>query len=271
MVAKLWDNLRHDVRMFWLAWLVQFRAATELRGAFVLQVVGMIANNTGLLVAWLFLFTRFGTINGWAAPDLIGVQGVNMVIFGSVMLFNNGFTELSRYVDQGAFDAFLTRPMSVLAQVASSRIEIATCGDLIMGVSLLVWYAIHVHAGLAALGLFVLAYATGVMILWCFTLLPYLLAFYLLDTDKVARNISMFFLDTGIYPSGVLSGALRTVLLTAFPGLLVGVVPLDVLRGIRFEYVAIGAVVTAVWLAITLWAFKRSLRRYESANLVGAR
>ncbi len=270
-LRALLTDLRHDMHVFWLSWTIQFRAATHYRAAFALQVVGMIINNAGLLIAWLFLFSRFGTINGWSAVDLIGVQGINMLIFSAVMMFCGGFLELSRYIDQGAFDSFLTKPTAILPQIAASRIEIATVGDLLMGLVLTGWYAIHIHATPLSLLIFLAAFAIGVIAFWCFTLMPYLLAFYLLDSDKIARNIGMFFLDTGLYPSGVLSGTLRTVLLTAFPGLLIGVIPLDALRGLHWGYVLLSFGVALCWLAITLMLFTRSLRRYESTNLIGAR
>lgn len=264
-------NLRHDMRMYWLGWRTQYKAATKLRGAFALQVVGMVVNNIGLLVAWWFLFERFGTINGWTGTELIAVQGVNMLIFGIVILFSHGLVELPRYVDQGSFDTFLTKPASLLPQIISSSIEISALGDLLMGFGLVIWYIIIAEVSIAALALFAIAVLLGCLLMWCFTLMPFLLAFYMFDSEKVSRNIAFFYLDTGIYPSGVLTGTLRIILLTVFPGLFIGAVPLDILRGIGWENLLLGLVVAGVWLAISLWLFRRAVRRYESANLIGAR
>lgn len=250
---------------------MQFNAATKLRGAFTLQIVGMVINNIGLLAAWLFLFNKFGTLNGWNGADFIAVQGVNMVIFGLVIVFNAGLPELSKYIDQGTFDTFLNKPSSIIMQVASSRIEIAALGDVLLGIVLLAWYFVTTGVGLLAVLMFVGAAVIGIILMWCFTLLPFLLAFYMFDSDKVARNIAFLYLDTGIYPTGVLSGKLRTFLLTVFPGMFIGVVPLEVLRDLKWQYLVLGLIVATFWLAVSLWLFRRSLKRYESANLVGAR
>ncbi len=270
-MANFWRNLRHDLRIFWLGWRVQFKAQTALRASFIIQIVGMMVNNLGLMAAWLLLFNRFGTLNGWDATDFVGVQGINMVIFGVTILFSAGIPELSRYVDQGAFDGFLTKPSSVLLQVMNSRIEIATLGDILLGVFLIGWYIVMAGPSLLAVAMFLLAIVIGVILMWCFTLLPFLLAFYLFDSDKTARNIAFFYLDVGIYPTGVLSGALRTIFLTVFPGMFIGVVPLEVLRDMNWQYLLLGLLVAGIWLVISLWLFRRSLKRYESANLVGAR
>lgn len=264
-------DARHDLRIYWHGWRTQLKAASKLRGAFVLQVVGMIINNIGLMVAWWFLFDRFGTINGWSGAELIAVQGVNMVIFGIAVVFSTGLYELPRYVDQGTFDTFLTKPAGLLPQIASSAIEISALGDIILGIILVAWYTVFIQASLLAVVLFLLALALGIVLMWCFTLMPFLLAFYMFDSEKVSRNIAFFYLDTGIYPSGVLTGGVRTVLLTVFPGLFIGAVPLEVLRGIGWEVLLLGLVVAGAWLFISLRLFRRAVRRYESANLVGAR
>lgn len=270
-MGKLFDHLRHDARIWWVNWRAQYTAAVALRGAFALQVFGMIINNLGLTFAWFFLFERFGTINGWDGMTFLGMQGVNMFIFGVVILFNAGIPELSRFVDNGTFDTFLTKPASVLTQVSSSRIEIAALGDILLGVVLMVLYGAVAQPDIAAIALFLLTLALGMVLMYCFTLMPFILAFYIFDADKVARAIAFFYLDTGIYPTGVIGGKLRLVLLTVWPGLFIGAVPTDVLRGLHWEWVALGLVVALAWLAIALWLFRKSLRKYESANLVGAR
>lgn len=270
-MAKLIEYLKHDLAMYWLSWRINFKAATRLRGAFVLQVVGMMVNNLGLMFAWLFLFQRFGTINGWSGLDYIGVQGINMMVFGVVILLNAGLTELPRYVDRGTFDVFLTKPAAILPQIACSAIEVATVGDIVLGGVLIGGYMAAAHTGVLAALAFLVAMLIGMVLMWCFTLLPFTLAFYMFDSDKIARALQFFFLDSGIYPTGVLTGALRTVLLTVWPGMFIGVVPLEVIRDLKWQYLLLGLIVAGVWLVVSVWLFRRSLRKYESANLVGAR
>lgn len=268
---KLIKNLRHDARMYWLSWRTQFKAATKLRTAFTLQIIGMMVNNTGLLAAWLFLFSRFGTINGWSGLDYMGVQGISMFVFGLLMTFISGVMELPRYVDQGTFDVYLTRPTSILGQIASNTIEVSTIGDMLLGAGLIIVYMFAAHVSLLALVVFAAALAIALTLMFCFTLMPYMLAFYMFDSDKVARATHLMFVDIGVYPTGVIGGGLRTILLTAFPGLFAFVIPLQVLRGLEWEYLLLGAGVAVFWLIVTMWLFRRSLRKYESANLVGAR
>lgn len=272
MVAKFLRNIRHDFRVYRQNIGTQLRAAAILRGAFSIQVLGMVVNNAALTTAWLLLFTRFGTINGWSGYELVGLQGVNMLVFGIVMTLSVGMMDLPMHVDQGSFDGYITKPSSVLGQVASSNIDVSTIGDMLLGIVLTVWYIFHAHASLESVGLFLVIMTVACILLWCFSLvLPNLLAFYVYDSDRLARYFGYVFLDTGLYPTGVLTGALRTVLLTVVPGLFIGAVQIDILRGLHWWLAGLGIVVAVFWLTCSLWLFRRSLRRYESANLVGAR
>lgn len=271
-MAKLLNNLKHDARVYTATMKLQFRAGTALRGAFITQVVGMIVNNMALVAAWLFLFARFGAVNGWSSAELIGLQGINMLIYGLVMGAGGGITTLPQHVDQGSFDTFLTRPVGLVGQLASSSFDISTLGDFSLGVVLVAWYVVHAHASAGALGLFALLMIIACVLFWCFVgLLPNILAFYVFDSERLVRYFAFVFLDGGIYPTGVIGGALRAVLLTGFPALFIGAVQIDVLRGLHWWLVGLGAVVTIFWASVSLWLFHRSVRRYESANLVGAR
>ncbi len=254
---------QRNLMVYWHSLRLQVRAAMSLRGAFAIQVIGMVLNNSAIIVAWLFLFRKFGTINGWGPHELIGLQGVNMVIFGVMMLLSEGILNLDRYVDRGTLDGMLTKPMPVLLQIAGNHHDPTTFGDFLLGVGITAWYVLTSHPTAIKFVIFVL--------LWCFTLLPCLLAFYIFDSAQVSHAISFAFLDSGLYPTGVLTGVLRGVLLTLIPGLFIGAVPLEVLYRFGWPTVLLGVPVAAFWLFITLRLFRRALRRYESSNLVGAR
>lgn len=272
-MANFFKNLKHDTHIYWLSLRTQFNASAALRGAFITQVVGMVLNNSALILAWLFMFGYFGNINGWSGYELIGLQGINMFIFGVVMLMSGGLSDdLSTRVDQGSFDNFLTKPVSVLSQVASSSVEVSAVGDLLMGLGIMIWYAAYAHASLAGTLLFLVVVFEGCILFWCFfLLLPGLLAFYLFDSDRLVRYLASLFLDTSMYPTGVLTGALRTVLLLVVPGLFMGAIQIDILRNLHWELVVVGAALSIFWLIVSLWLFKRSIRRYESSNLIGVR
>jgi ABC-2 type transport system permease protein len=270
--ARLWGNLRHDLSIYWLSYRVQLRAAAMLRGALITQIIGMILNNSCFLIAWLLFFNYFGTVNGWSATDYVGMMGMNALVYGLVFTFVVGLMDIPRHVDAGSLDSFLTKPTSVLGNLASSKVDVTTFGDLIFGLSLVVWYAFHIDVGFGSLLMFLLAMTSACVIFFCFAaLLPNMLAFYVFDSEKLSRYAGILFLDAGLYPTGILHGPLRVVLLVGVPSLLFAAIPIDVMRGLRWEWVGLGALVATFWLAVTLWLFKRSLRKYESANLIGAR
>ncbi len=271
-LRQLGSNVRHDVRVYFASWRVQLRAEAMLRGAFITQILGMIFNNSCFLAAWLFFFNHFGTVNGWSAVDFIGMAGVNSFVYGIVFLFVQGLIDIPRHVDTGSLDSFLTKPTSVLSNLASSSVDVTTFGDLLFGFGLITWYAVHIDVGMGAVLLFLVALVTACIVFFCFAaLLPSILAFYIFDSEKLSRYAGILFLDAGLYPAGVLTGPLRMIFLLAVPALLFAAIPIDILRGLHWEWVGLGLGVALFWLVVSLWIFKRALRKYESANLIGAR
>ncbi|HEX9153614.1 MAG TPA: ABC-2 family transporter protein, partial [Candidatus Saccharimonadales bacterium] len=183
---------------------VQFRAAAVLRGAFILQVLGMILNNIALTSAWFFFFERFGSVNGWDFPHFVGTQGVGMLVYGLVVFGSSGIMDTPRHVDTGSMDGFLAKPTSVLAQLCSSKMDVTTLGDMIIGLAATVWYLFYVDLSLAAFALFVISVAVSVVIFLCFVmLLPNVLAFYVFDADRLSRYVGTAFMDGTIYPGGL--------------------------------------------------------------------
>lgn len=271
-ISQLFTNLRHDFSIYRLNLRVQLRAAAMLRGAFITQIFGMIFNNTCFLAAWMFFFHHFGTVNGWSGVDFIGMMGVNSLVYGLVFMSVQGLMDIPRHVDTGSLDSFLTKPTSVLGNLASSNVDATTFGDMIFGLGLITWYAIHIDVSIGALLLFLVALLSACVIFFCFAaLLPNIIAFYLFDSEKLSRYAGILFLDAGLYPSGILGGGLRVIFSFVVPALLFAAIPVDIIRGLHWEWVGIGAGVALFWLVISLWLFKRALRKYESANLIGAR
>lgn len=265
-------EVKDILRFYFVSWILQLKAAAALRTAFWTQVFGMVVNNMAIILAWYFLFHSFGNINGWSVKEMVGLQGINMLIFGAVMLASSGIMDLPRHVDRGSLDGLLVKPKPILLQLSGGRVEVTTLGDVGLGIILTIFYAAISPFSIASTMLFIASMVTGVVIAWCFlVLLPNILAFYVYDSDSLTRYLSFMFLDSSLYPTGVLTGTFRTFLLVVFPGLLAGAVPLETLRQFGWQEVAIGAAVTLFWLKFSLWLFKKSLRRYESSNLVGAR
>ena len=251
---------------------LQFKAAAALRGALLTQVVGMILNNLTFMASWAFFFERFGMIHGWGIWEFIAMQGMGMIVFGILIFCACGMEDLPRYVDTGSFDTFLTKPTSVLGQVGSSRVDISTVGDMLLGVVLVGIYIIRTDVSAMALLLFLASLVVAIILFWCFVLVfPYILAFYVFDSERLSRYFGIIFLDAMNYPGGILTGVIRTIFLVGVPALFMGVVPVDILRGLHWEWVGYGAILAVVWYTLCIWLFRRALKRYESANLIGAR
>lgn len=272
VVAPVTLSWRHDLRVYWYCLRLQMRSVLSLRGAFIAQIFGVILYNLGMVAAWLFLFHSFGTINGWGARDYTGAMGIIMFAFGSVMLLSTGLLDLPRHVDRGSLDGMLTKPSPILLQLAGSNIDPTALTDAFLGFCIVAWYIVTTPITVVVLLVFVGAVIVSMTLLWCFAiLLPSILCFYIHDSERLARYAGLPILDSSSSPTGVLTGHLRLFFMTIVPGVCIGAVPLKVLADFNW-HAAVGAMgVAAFWLVVSLWLFKKSIRRYESSNLVGAR
>ncbi|HSD56256.1 MAG TPA: ABC-2 family transporter protein, partial [Candidatus Saccharimonadales bacterium] len=189
-------NIQHDTNVYVASLAVQAKAAAALRGAFFAQVFGMMLNNAAVIVAWSFFFDRFGTIHGWGLHEFIAMQAVSMFVYGAILFASTGLMDIPRHVDTGSFDTFLTKPVSVLGQVGSSNIDISTVGDMLLGLILMVWYITITDVSLLGLLLFVVSLLIALIIFWCAVMLfPYILAFYVFDSERLSRYFGVMFLD----------------------------------------------------------------------------
>lgn len=263
---------RHDLKVYWYCLRLQARSALSLRAAFIVQMFGVVLYNMGMIAAWLFLFHSFGTINGWGMREFIGASGITMFVFGLVMLLSVGILDLPRHVDRGSLDSMLTKPSPILLQLAGNTIDVTSFVDIALGLSLGLWYLATTPVHVIQLAVFIVALLVAMVLFWCFAIvLPSLLSFYIYDSERLSRYAGFLIMDSSSSPTGILTGRLRTFFLLVVPGLFVGAVPLKVLSDFNWKTACAGIVVAAFWLGLSLWLFHRSMRRYESSNLVGAR
>ena len=106
-------------------------AAMALRTAFVMQVVGMMVNNSFLLMVWVFFFQSFGRINGWSVTEYIGMLGINTAGFGIAMSVFYGSAMLPRLVDNGSFDSLLLSPRRLYFRILTSALNMSAVGDFL--------------------------------------------------------------------------------------------------------------------------------------------
>ena len=245
------------------------QSSAELRTSFLMTIVGMALNNTSFIILWVFFAQAVGTINGWTAIDVVGLQGFSTISFGLVMSAGIGIRKIADYVVQGTFDRFMLSPKDLLLRTATSSFNTAALGDILSGAVCLVIFALGIHASMAQLGLIVFLIFIATLMSLAVILVIFSTSFFFPNNPSTISNgLFELFLTPSLFHGGAIQGALRFVLTFIVPALAVGALPVEVVRSISLEKILSLTALAIVWFLFSVWYFNRAVRRYESANFM---
>jgi len=256
-LGLIWRYLRHNLM-----------SAMAYRGAFVLQVFGMLLNDLMLLVFWTLLFQRFPLLNGWDLTGVVTIYAVSASGFGLVVAVFGNLTRVAHVIASGDLDYYLALPANPLWHLLSSRTNLSGWGDLLFGVLL---YVIVVPGGWQTLPLYVLLVILVALIFCAVGVLAGSLAFWLGQAQDLAAQWFNATLSFSLYPVDFFPGVVRVLLYTLLPAALVGSVPARALLQFRWQNLGLMVVFTLGAMALSHWVFFRGLRRYESGNMIVTR
>ncbi len=252
-----------------IALCVKYNLTKEMenRGAFIMQVLGMMLNNAIMILQWRILFSFTDNIGGYSYRDVIFMWAISSSTFGfSHALFYNT-TQISSYITQGKLDAYLIMPKNVLVSVACSRMSVSAIGDVIYGFILLVF----VSATISQYLIFILFVITGGLILTSIFTLSGCLAFFVGNSDELSPSINSATVLFSAYPEGLFEGIGKWLLFTAIPVGFSVYLPVRVIRNFSLPLMLSVVGFTAFIMALAFFIFFLGLRRYNSGNLFSSR
>jgi ABC-2 type transport system permease protein len=259
------NRLRSELIFLVAQWKANFASAMEYRAAFISQIVGMFINNAVYFAFWLVFFDRFKQIRGWGASDMFLLMSIVALGYGMAFTFFGNALQLSRVIAQGQLDYYLALPRSVLLNVLASRMSNSALGDISFGV---VTYLFTGRFTLPEIGLWLVASGlAAVVFVMAFTFF-HSLTFWLGNASGLAEQAMNAMLTFAMYPSDIFQGAVRFMMLTVLPAAFVGVVPLNVVRGLDLNGLAVLAIAAIVITLVAGATFYVGLRRYESGSAI---
>jgi ABC-2 type transport system permease protein len=243
-------------------------SAMAYRGAFLLQVFGMILNNTLLLFFWWVLFSQLPSLRGWTLAHVMTLYGVVAFGFGLAnVVCGNGFL-VARIVVRGDLDYYLALPADPLVHLLVSRMSISAWGDMVFGLMI---FVLSAPDRWSSLPLFLVLGMLAGLILVAFSVLVGSLAFWIGNADTLAGQAINALLTFGLYPVEIFPGVIQWLLYTLIPAAFVGSLPAMLLSDFSWGRLAILVGFSAGLTLLARGVFRWGLRRYESGNLVAAR
>jgi ABC-2 type transport system permease protein len=240
-------------------------SAMAYRGAFLLQVVGMILNNSMLLFFWWILFGRLPTLRGWTLSQVMVLYALVAFGFGVANVVCGNAFLVARTIVRGELDYYLALPADPLVHLLVSRMSLPGWGDLVFG---LVVFLVAAPGRWASLPLFLLLGLIAGLVLVAFSVLVGSLAFWVGNADNLAAQAINALITFGIYPLEIFPGAIQWLLYTLIPAAFIGSLPAALLSEFDWGRLALLVSASAALVLLARLVFRWGLRRYESGNLV---
>lgn len=243
-------------------------SAMAYRGAFALQVFGMLLNDVMLLFFWTILFSHFPALQGWTLRDVVTLYAIVAFGFGLATIVCGNAGRVAHVIASGDLDYYLALPADPLVHLLVSRTSMPAWGDALFG---LVVYLVAAPERWTTLPLFLLLGALSALIFVAFSVIAGALAFWIGQSQNLAMQLQNAMLTFGLYPVDIFPGLVRVLLYTLIPAAFVGSIPALLLADFDWGRLAGLFLVTAALLLIARGVFYLGLRRYESGNLVTTR
>jgi ABC-2 type transport system permease protein len=242
------------------------KAASALRGAFVMQVVFMVLNNATFFVFWWALMRRVPELRGWRLGDIQVLFGIVAAAFGLTVTLAGGVRQISRFIDDGELDTLLAQPKPVLLHALGLRLQASGFGDMLSGIAFI---ASSKEVSWRAAPAVLLAIVASALVILACGILFHSLTFWLGNVDTFARQLWELLITFSLYPEPLFGGALRLVLFTLLPAGFVGYVPARLAHRPTVALLALTIAAAAAYVLFAAAVFERGLKRYASGSRFG--
>ena len=244
-------------------------SSVELRSSFLINLFGMMLNNSAFLVVWVSFGTIANGMGDWRPIDAVGMIGIGTLGFGLCFAFFGGIRELPDIIGAGSFDKFLLSPKNVLVRLSTSYFNPSAVGDLIFGIScLIIWFYFNGATPLGIIFSIILCICSGLLYFF-YSVFVNSAAFYFMDSREIVRGFFEFLITPSLFFGGAFQGLLRFTFIFIVPAMLIGSFPIEVIKQESFIRLGLVIFITICWAMLSVWVFNKSVKKYESTNFIG--
>jgi ABC-2 type transport system permease protein len=241
------------------------KCSLQYRTGFIIQVLGMMINNSAFLFFWWVIYRNVNTIKGYTFSDTIILWALASSTYGIGYIFFGNSRELSNMIVNGGLDSYLLQPKDVVINSCASRMEVSAWGDLLYGFVLL---AVSGTLTPGRLTLFTLFVVVGGLTFFSTNLIVNSLSLYFGNIESTKRIIEMFFITFSTYPEGIFGKYLRVIFYTLLPVAFMVYLPVGILANFHLGKLLIVLSASVIYLTIAYKVFYTGLKRYESGNVI---
>ena len=257
------------IKLFAVQCKISVMSAAIYRANFWLMILQSVVNSLMGILVIRFIYGSVDSIAGWNVHEMIILictsQIVNQLYRGIIHWNQNRFIAS---VGDGSFDRMLLRPVSVLFQANTGRVDFTCPISALCPLIILITQvsALGITINGAALALYFLYVINGVIVLSAFMMLLYSLAFVFIKVDGFT-NLYYLMMDIADRPKEMFSREFMYGFIFLIPAIPLANAPAAALLGkadlpLMLIYLCVGVLFpVASYIAI-----KTGLKRYTSAS-----
>lgn len=250
------------MRYLIIAFCTNFKLSVALKISFLITLLIVLAKQALFLVAWKFFFVKYHTVYGWDFKEMLLMYGIVSFGIGFVEIFFYGLREIPRLIETHQLDVYLLQPKNLILNIAMSKGEITSLGEVILGI-LLISYSGYLFSP-AIILILLLA------IVFIFSLYLYLssLRFFVPNGTNFVRELYQNANIVATQPNSAYRGLFKIFTMTLLPTLFISFYPIEFLRTGLLENLLFATLGTFAFFVGAQFLFKWGLKYYESGNLI---
>lgn len=222
-----------SVKLYFKFMAVHLKSAMAYKASFFLSNLGRMLLFLNVYLGVVFLLDRFGTVGGYALPELTVCCGVIALACSLAEFFGRGFDAFARILSEAQFDRLLVRPRGLVFQVLCQDMKSTNLAWVLQG-ALMLFFGIRmgtIHWTAArALTLAAMVLCGGALFFGEY-LINAALCFFTLEGLEVMNIFTDGVREYGKYPFDVYGKGVLWLLTLVVPMALVQYWPLQYLLG----------------------------------------
>jgi ABC-2 type transport system permease protein len=234
---------------------------TNAKAFYVLMGL-MLLQNLIYFSLWVIMFHKISSLRGWQLSDVAFLFASGAFGYGIFFTLFGGLNKLGHTIQNGELDIYLARPRSTLAMALLQSMRADSLGDVVTGIVMLVLF---VKPPIETWPLLLVLSISAGMVFAAFRLISHTLAFWGLSGEASENSFSAF-LITGTNPQKGFTPLLKLALLTIFPAGYIGLLPVEIMRHFRWDFLCLQLLGSSLIFVFSLWLFEQGLKRYTSGN-----
>lgn len=244
------------------------KASISKRGAFLIEMALMIANNLIFFTIWWIFFRQFNDVAGWNFNDMIILIAVGTGAYGTMQICFGGVRHLSKMIINGDIDPFMTQPKNLLLHILGSKSHSKGWGHLMTSCILITFGGV---ASWNTIPLVFISILSGCLVFVSIHVMAHSFPFWMGSVEGLSKKYCDSLFLFALYPTNIYSGLLQVIMFTLIPAGVISYLPVEMIRNFTWMQLLVLLASSCSFFATAFIVFYSGLKRYESGNMFGTR